>query len=108
MADVRSQAAGDAGTVALAVVRAVDGIFSLFFLYNLSRLPVTGELQQVLAVFRLDKHSVLVIRVEGYLAVVLFFLQDVVQPVIQVFRPFVPGTVYPCDTSGTVALVLAS
>ena len=108
MADVRSQTAGDAGTVALAVVRAVDGIFSLFLFNNLSRLPVTGELQQVLAVFRLDKHSVLVIRVKRYLAVVLFFLQDVVQPVIQVFRPFVPGTVYPCDTSGTVALILAS
>ena len=108
MADVRSQAAGDTGTVALAVVCAVDGIFSLFLFNNLPRFPVTGELQQVLVVFRLDKHTVLVIRVEGYLAVVLFFLQDVVQPVIQVFRPFVPGAVYPCDTSGTVALILAA
>ena len=75
MADVRSQAAGDAGTVALAVVRAVDVIFSLFLLYILSRLPVSGDLQQVFAVFRLDKHTVLVIRVKRYLAVVLFFLQ---------------------------------
>ena len=106
MADVRSQAAVDAGTVALAVVRAVDDIFSLFFLYNLSRLPVTGELQQVLAVLRLDEHTVLVIRVKGYLAVVLFFLQDVVQSVIQVFRPFVPGAVHTGNTSRTIALVL--
>jgi len=106
MTDVRSQTAGDAGTVAFAVVCAVDGVFSLLLLCNQSRLPVAGELQQVLAVLRLDEHTVLVIRVKRYLSVILFLLQDVVQSVIQVFRPFVPGAVHTGNTSRTIALVL--
>ncbi|MTU98355.1 hypothetical protein GMD72_12010, partial [Parabacteroides merdae] len=75
MTDVRSQTAGDAGAVAFAVIGTADGVFSLLFLNNLSRLPVTDELQQVLAVLRLDEHAVLVIRVEGDLPVILFLLQ---------------------------------
>ena len=82
MADVRPQAAGDAGAVSLAVIRAADGIFSLFFPGDQSCLSITDELQQVLRVLCLDEQAVLVIRVKGDLAVVLFFLQDVVQPVV--------------------------
>ena len=106
MTDVRSQTAGDAGTVAFAVIGAADGVFSLPFLCNQSRLPVTGELQQVLAVLRLNEHAVLVVRVKRYLSVILFLLQYVVQSVIQVFRPFVPGAIHTGNTSRTIALVL--
>jgi len=105
MTDVRSQTAGDAGTVAFAVISPADGVFSLFFPDDLSRLPVTGELQQILAVLRLDKHAVLVVRVEGDLPVILFLLQDIVQSIILVFRPFSSGTVHTGDTARTVALV---
>ena len=106
MTDVRSQTAGDAGAVAFAVIGTADGVFSLPFLGNQSRLPVTGELQQVLAVLRLDEHAILVIRVEGDLPVILFLLQDIVQAIILVFRPFSSGTVHTGDTARTVALVL--
>ena len=106
MTDVRSQTAGDAGTAAFAVIGTADGVFSLPFLGNQSRLPVTGELQQVLAVLRLDKHAVLVVRVEGDLPVILFLLQDIVQSIILVFRPFSSGTVHTGDTTRAVALVL--
>ena len=108
MADVRPQAAGDTGTIAFGVIRAADGIFSLFFFDDQSRFSIAGEFQQVLRALCLDEQPVLVIGVKGHLAVVLLLLQDVVQPVVEVFGPFAAGTVHTGDTSRPVTLVLAA